>query len=358
MIAAAIVFAVLSALSNACSAVLQRLAVVHHRSATAGPATAGRAMAGRAMARPAWRAAWRAAIDLVRQPAWLLGGLFLVGTFVFQALGLYFGPLSLVQPVLVLELIFTLGLRVFLMHDDIAARTWSAALTICLGLAAFLVVASPGEGTHVPDARQWMLAVGTRSLAVLGLLLLARSGSPARRAALYGAATAVVWSVDAAFVKQTVDVLAHGGLPAVFMHWPLYAMIATGVLGTALLQGAYAAGPLAASQAALLIIDPLVSITLGVELFHEQLSSDPGHVLGAIVSLAVLGAGVVMLSVWAPPVMTAGESGGLPGRSQPGADVASDVAPDVAPDAAPDAASDVAPDAASRRVLADRAHQP
>jgi drug/metabolite transporter (DMT)-like permease len=295
MIAAAIVFAVLSALSNACSAVLQRLAVVHHRSATAGPG----------MARPAWRAA----IDLVRQPAWLLGGLFLVGTFVFQALGLYFGPLSLVQPVLVLELIFTLGLRVFLLHDDIAARTWSAALTICLGLAAFLVVASPGEGTHVPDAGQWMLAVGTRGLAVLGLLLLARSGSPARRAALYGAATAVVWSVDAAFVKQTVDVLAHGGLPAVFMHWPLYAMIATGVLGTALLQGAYAAGPLAASQAALLIVDPLVSITLGVELFHEQLSSDPGHVLGAILSLAVLGAGVVMLSVWAPPVMTAGEPG-------------------------------------------------
>jgi drug/metabolite transporter (DMT)-like permease len=360
MIAAAIVFAVLSALSNACSAVLQRLAVVHHRSATAGPATAGPGMAGpgmgrSGMGRPARaRAAWRAAIDLVRQPAWLLGGLFLVGTFVFQALGLYFGPLSLVQPVLVLELIFTLGLRVFLMHDDIAARTWSAALTICLGLAAFLVVASPGDGSHVPDARQWMLAVGTRGLAVLGLLLLARSGSPARRAALYGAATAVVWSVDAAFVKQTVDVLAHGGLLAVFMHWPLYAMIATGVLGTALLQGAYAAGPLAASQAALLIIDPLVSITLGVELFHEQLSSDPGHVLGAIVSLAVLGAGVVMLSVWAPPVMTAGEPGGLPGRPQPGADVA----PDVAADVAPDVASDVAPDVASRRVLADQAHQP
>src|SRR5580704_14826922 len=145
MIAAAIVFAVLSALSNACSAVLQRLAVVHHKSATAGAATAGPATAGRAMARPAWRAA----IDLVRQPVWLLGGLFLVGTFVFQALGLYFGPLSLVQPVLVLELIFTLGLRVFLLHDGIASRTWSAATIICAGLAAFLLVAAPSDGSHV-----------------------------------------------------------------------------------------------------------------------------------------------------------------------------------------------------------------
>jgi len=295
--AAAIIFATLSALSNACSAALQRLAIVDRAS----------------QARPGWRTA----IDLVRQPAWLLGALFLVGTFAFQALALYFGPLSVVQPVLVLELIFTLGLRVFLLHDGIASRTWSAALTICLGLAAFLVLASPGEGSHVPNAGQWTLAVGTRGLAVLVLLLLSRYGSPARRAALFGAATAVVWSVDAAFVKQTVDVLARGGPLGLLTHWPLYAMVATGVLGTILLQGAYAAGPLAASQATLLIVDPLASITLGMELFHEQLNTGPGYVLGSVLSLAVLGTGVVMLSIWAPPVLTGEELARLPGQGRP-----------------------------------------
>jgi drug/metabolite transporter (DMT)-like permease len=298
---AAIAFAVLSALSNACSAILQRLAVVDRTS----------------QAKPGWRTA----VGLVRQPVWLLGVLFLAGTFGFQALALYFGPLSVVQPILVLELIFTLGLRVFLLHDGIASRTWSAALMICMGLAAFLVVASPGEGTHVPDAGQWMLAVGTRGLIVLVLLLLSRYGSAARRAALFGAATAVVWSLDAAFVKQTVDTLAHGGLPELVTHWPLYAMIVTGVLGTVLLQGAYAVGPLAASQATLLIVDPLASIALGIELFHEQLATGPGYVLAAAMSLAALGAGVVMLSIWAPPVMTAEELARLPGRARPGEDV-------------------------------------
>ena len=302
MMLAAIVFAVLSALSNAGSAVLQRLAVVDRTSET--------------------RSLWRTAIDLVRQPVWLLGGLFLIGTFGFQALALYFGPLSMVQPVLVLELIFTLGLRVFLLHDGIASRTWSAALMICLGLGAFLVVASPSEGTHVPNAGQWMLAVGTRALIVVALLLLARYGSAARRAALFGAATAVVWSVDAAFMKQTVDELAHSGLPGLLTHWPLYAMIATGVLGTILLQAAYAVGPLAASQAPVLIVDPLASIVLGIELFHEQLRTGPGYVFGAVVSLAVLGAGVVMLSIWAPPVMKAEHLARLPGHARPGADVA------------------------------------
>ena len=294
---AAIAFAVLSALSSACGAVLQRLALVDRTSTKA-------------------KSLWRTAIDLVRQPVWLLGGLFLVATFGFQALALYFGPLSLVQPILVLELIFTLGLRVFLLHDGIASRTWSAALVICLGLAAFLVLASPSEGTHVPSAGQWILAVSTRGLAVLVLLALSRYGSPARRAALFGAATAIVWSVDAAFVKQTVDVLAHGGVLGVLTHWPLYAMAATGVLGTILLQGAYAVGPLAASQATLLIVDPLVSIVLGIELFGEQLHTGPVYVLGAVVALAVLGAGVVMLSIWAPPVMTGEELARLPGHAR------------------------------------------
>ncbi len=302
MMLAAIVFAVLSALSNAGSAVLQRLAAVDRTSEASS--------------------LWRTAIDLVRQPLWLLGAVFLIGTFGFQALALYFGPLSVVQPVLVLELIFTLGLRVFLLHDGIASRTWSAALMICLGLGAFLVVASPSEGTHVPNAGQWILAVGTRALIVVALLLLARYGSAARRAALFGAATAVVWSVDAALMKQTVDELAHSGLPGLLTHWPLYAMIATGVLGTILLQGAYAVGPLAASQAPLLIVDPLASIILGIELFHEQLRTGPGYVSGAIVSLAVLGAGVVMLSIWAPPVMKAENLARLPGRARPGEDVA------------------------------------
>ncbi len=285
---AAIVFAVLSALCNACSAVLQRLAAVQNTSE------------GRS-------SSWKSAISLVRQPEWLLGALFLVGTFAFSALALYFGPLSIVQPVLVLELIFTLGLRVVLFRDDIAGRTWFAALMICAGLAAFLGLASPTGGNHVPSPAEWFAAISTRGAVVIGLLLLSRHGSPARRAALIGAATAVVWSLDAAFVKATVDELSRVGLLGLLVHWPLYAMIASGIGGASLLQWAYRAGPLAASQATMLVIDPLVSIGLGIELFHEQLSTGLGDVIGIVFSLVVLSLGVVTLSKWAPPVLSGTE---------------------------------------------------
>jgi hypothetical protein len=55
---------------------------------------------------------------------------------------------------------------------------------------------------------------------------------------------------------------------------------------------------------------------------YDQLRTGPGYVLGAVVALTALGAGVVMLSIWAPPVMTAEELARLPGRARPGEDAA------------------------------------
>jgi hypothetical protein len=159
---------------------------------------------------------------------------------------------------------------------------------------------------------------------VVVLLIASRWGSPARRAALLGAAAALVWAVDAAFVKAATEVLAHEGWSGLFVHWPVYAVVASGVLGTVLLESAFAVGPLAASQSALLIVDPLVSITIGIELFGEQLRNSPGAIVLQIVFLAGLFTGVVLLSRWAPPemkaradrsprVVPAGGAGGDPG---------------------------------------------
>jgi len=73
----------------------------------------------------------------------------------------------------------------------------------------------------------------------------------------------LVWSVDAAFVKATTNLLAAQGWLALLVHWPLYGAVITGVLGTFLLQASLHVGPLAASQSAVLIVDPLASIVLG-----------------------------------------------------------------------------------------------
>ncbi len=295
----AILFALLSAFSNATTAVLQRQASVSQSEDQKG---------------------WRGALDLVRDPRWLVGLLFLGGTFVFQAIALYFGELAVVQPVLVTELIFTLALRRYWLHDTIRSRTWTAALMICVGLAAFLLAAQPEEGHRVATVREWVWALSVRGVVIVLLVVLSRMGSPARRAALLGCAAGLVWAIDAAFVKAATDLISNSGWAALLVHWPLYAVVATGVLGTLLLQAAFAAGPLAASQPAILIVDPLASIALGVELFGERLNTSAAAITVSVLGLVVMAAGVVVISAWAPPVMTAGKR--KPGLPPPPGDMA------------------------------------
>ena len=275
-------FALLGAFSQALTSVLQRLANL------TGPTTK--------------RSAWATTKFLVRQPLWLLGMVCMGGTFVFTALALYFGQLATVQPILVTELIFTLALRHFFLHDRINGRTWGAAALLCAGLVGFLVVADPQEGHGRPTATAWVVALTTRGVLIVVLSCWAR-GSPVRRAALLGAAAALVWAVDAAFVKAATEVLAHHGWSGLFLHWPVYAVVVSGVLGTVLLEAAFAAGPLATSQSALLIVDPLASIAIGIELFGEQLNSSPGAIVLQVLSLLVMFAGRGAAVAWAPPDM-------------------------------------------------------
>ncbi len=280
-----IVFALLGAFSQALTSVLQRLANVGGSGEK--------------------RSGWQTTKYLVRQPIWLLGMATMGGTFVFTAVALYLGELATVQPILVTELIFTLALRALWLHDRIAARTWGAAGLLCVGLGGFLFAAHPREGIGRPSFSGWVFAIGTRGLLILILILLSRWGSPARRAALLGAAAGLMWAIDAAVVKTATEILGHEGLLRLFLHWPVYGVIVTGVLGTILLQTAFTAGPLSASQSTLLIVDPLASITIGIELFHEKLNHSPAAITVQVVCLSAMFVGVVLLSRWAPPAMEA-----------------------------------------------------
>jgi drug/metabolite transporter (DMT)-like permease len=281
-----LLFALLGGFSQALTSVLQRLANVgdEHK---------------------AKRSGWQTTKYLVRQPMWLAGMATMGGTFVFTAVALYLGELATVQPILVTELIFTLALRALWLHDRISGRTWAAAALLCAGLAGFLVAAHPREGIGRPSLGGWAFALSSRGLVIVVLVILARWGSPARKAALLGASAGLMWAIDAAVVKTATEILGHEGIVRLFLHWPVYGVVVTGVLGTVLLEAAFAAGPLSASQSTLLIVDPLASIAMGIELFHEKLNSSPGAITAQAICLAGMFAGVVLLSLWAPPSMTA-----------------------------------------------------
>ena len=95
---------------------------------------------------------WRLALYLPRQPLWLLGAAAAVGSYAFQALALHNGPMSVVQPILITELVFVLVLRRVSIHQEVARAAWAAVLVVCAALAVFLAAAEP-TGGHRPRRR-------------------------------------------------------------------------------------------------------------------------------------------------------------------------------------------------------------
>ena len=76
---------------------------------------------------------WHLVAYLFRQPPWLLGWIAAAGAFVFQAVALHYGQLSVVQPILVTELVFVLVMRRVWIRQDVARAAWAAALVVCVG---------------------------------------------------------------------------------------------------------------------------------------------------------------------------------------------------------------------------------
>ena len=293
-----IVFALLAALSNAVNEATQHIA------STAAP----RRSSG-----------WRLVLYLFRSPLWLFGWVALIAAFVFQALALNKGQLSIVQPVLATELVFMLVLRRFWIHQSIRPVTWGAAAVTCVGLTVFIAAGQPGGGQPTPTSQHWFAAGLACCAAAAVLAILARWGSPSLRAALYGSACAVMWALVATFIKATTDTLTQFGVAGMFTRWPIYALAVGSVAALFLEQAALHVGPLRASQPFMVIVDPIVSIALSVWLFEERFTDNAAVLALAAAAFAVMCAGVVLLTQTAPATMKADIPNDTGGGGQHGA---------------------------------------
>ena len=187
-----VLFALLAAFSNALNVVTQHVASIGD---------------------PGHSKGWRFVRYLVSNPLWLFGWVALAGAFVFQALALHNGQMSVVQPLLVTELVFALVLRWLWIHQSIRAVTWWAAALTCVSLALFVAMAEPTRRQRPADQR----GLGRRpprppAGAAALLALLGLRGSPGRRAALLGASTSMLWALVATFIKATTDTLTQFGV--------------------------------------------------------------------------------------------------------------------------------------------------
>ncbi|MEV7789182.1 DMT family transporter [Streptomyces sp. NPDC088106] len=274
---AVVVLALLAALANAAASVLQRRAAADEPEGGAGVRQAVR---------------WLG--HVLRRPYWVWGAAMLALTTVLQAAALSLGSLALVQPLMAAELLFTLVVGSVVFHRRPDRRTWMAFAALAAGLAAFLTSVAPTAGRDTASAEQWLLSSAAVLGAVLVLVTTARAVRGAPRAALLGLASAVSFSLTAALLKEVTGRFPDGPA-AVLATWPLYATAVAGVVAFLLLQSAFRAGTLAASQPALTLGDALTSVALGWALFGEQITLGV-RVVPAVIGVVLMGAGAAGLA--------------------------------------------------------------
>ena len=270
----AYVLALLAALANALSAIFQRIGVQNAPDDTV--------MSVRLI-----RHAFSNAI-------WFLGLAMIAVGFLFQAGALHFGQLSSVQPLVTTELLFLVLILGVWFHYHLGWREWGGSLAAAGGLATFLVVAAPGGGAVNPTRHSWIVVFVVIGVASAGCAALGYVGPRWFRAAMFGSAGSVLFALSAALTKQFTSLISLGW-SHVFTDWVPYALVATGVAGLFLIQSSFHAGPITASQAAITIVDPVVSVVIGIYLFHDRLQTGGWRLPVEVVAIVVVVIGVMVL---------------------------------------------------------------
>jgi hypothetical protein len=238
--------------------------------------------------------------ELAAKPGWLAGALVQAAGVTLHLFAVNLGPLSVVQPVLTLGLVIALVLQRLAGRPVGRAALLSAGLVV-LGLTLFLI-AQPGLAqlpaggpASTADAAAWL-----PGLAMSGVLLALTLGgglavgAGAGRCVLFGASAGVLMATSAALGKAWGSVLGTSGLFGLLGSWQLWAALVCGAGGTLLSQAAFQAGALSGSLGAMMAIDPVVGVALGVVVFAEPFADPetwPLRVLG--LGLTLLGVGLL-----------------------------------------------------------------
>ncbi|MFF1442341.1 DMT family transporter [Streptomyces sp. NPDC058295] len=222
----------------------------------------------------------------LRRPGWWaavalngLGG-------VLHVVALAYGPLSLVQPLGALTIVFALPMAALFVGRRAGATAWRGAIMATVGLAGLLSLVGAADAQSLSTPQRVSVAVVTAA-AVVALMVAGRAAHrhPAVRSMLLATASGIAFGMSSVFTK-TVAVDWTGGVSTADV--PSLAVI--GVLATAgmlLSQAAYRGAGLAAPLATLTVVNPVVAAAVGITMFGETFR------YGTTGTVLALGCGVV-----------------------------------------------------------------
>jgi hypothetical protein len=234
-------------------------------------------------------------VDLAHRPLWLVGIGATVAGLVLQILALGFGPLLLVQPLLVSALPFASVFAAWLRGRRPDRVTLFGTLLCVAGLSSLLVLARPTGGADglVGDVGPVAVVLGVMALGGLALSSVLHGRGRVLGLAL---ATGVVYGVTAALMKVVAGQLRLG-MAVPFTHWALYVVSVIGPVGFLLSQNTFQQGQMISPALAVITTsDPLVGVLIGVSWMGESAVTGPGVLTGELLAAAVIVLGIAILA--------------------------------------------------------------
>jgi drug/metabolite transporter (DMT)-like permease len=246
----------------------------------------------------------RLLLDLLHDRRWLVGVATMVAGQLLSAWVVGHLVLSVAEPLLTANLLFALLLAWPLSGQRLTKPEVAGALVLIAGVAALSLsrdVRSPEVA--VGNASDWPLAASVIALVAYGFAAAGRRRTDSLRATLTGASAGLVFGLQDALTRRTIQTLDAHQLAGLLASWPGYVLLAVGVVALWLMESAFNAGPLHASLPAITAGEPISGIALGIVVFGDKLDTSPGLLAIQAAGFAALIAGVVLVA--RGPVLTA-----------------------------------------------------
>lgn len=242
----------------------------------------------------------RLLVSMIQHPLWLFGGVLGVVAFWLQAVALHWTGLSVVQPMMPVQLLFAVLLASVTARKRPLARDLAAAIAVCGGVALLVIKAQPPAENASPN-HVTSLVIGIAVL-MAGLLFAAHHRRPAVAAAITATAAGAGFALTAVFLKLVADRMAAGQFLDLLGYVPTYGLVVSMVISTVLVQAALAAGPLPWSMAGMTVAEPVAGIAAAWVAFG---SKPPPLVLSASAAVLLIAGVAGLLSspaaaLWVP----------------------------------------------------------
>lgn len=216
-----------------------------------------------------------------------------------HVLALRFGPLSVIQSLGALTLVFALPASAALAQRRVRGQEWRGAVLVLIGLAGIVgLTRSPAQTRALTDP-QLVLVLVVTATALAGLAVSAGlSNTPVRTSFFYAVAAGMAFGVASAMTQTAAVHLADEGLPAVgdpVVVLTVLAVVALAGAGLLFAQASYRAG-LGAQLATATMVNAVSATVIGVALLGQSYAGGAVGVLLALAATTLAGVGIFQLA--------------------------------------------------------------